>query len=584
MSQESPQPAPQDAPAGVEGEADLASSPAAPQPEVNEEELEFKPVVKYTAIGVLSCLVLGLGYATFRCGYSQGYDEAVSSQQVAEKLNETAVRNLTYFMQSSAADDAELAALAADADNRLSWIVDRGIRREAQWLLVQTLLERGLSEQAESLLCRLYPEPPADAIGARRAEQAAVAFLNNRENETAAAWYRRAADAYGALGMPGEQAEALQQLFAVRSLSSATAPEKEARELLDEIAPLGEHAATLRLMVQVYLGELARNRGAAGEAQKYFAAARESAVAAPATAVGATYRAIAQLESGDLAAGLPTLSTAMAKLGMSPADRLCRLQALRCRAAAVMEADNDITTALGLLHRAEGAADGLLPAEHPFWACLAEQRGWLLLLGQDAENALEAFRLALENPCEPAVAMQAMEGAGRCLLALNRPKEAAEQFAPCDALRRKAAPDDRAAAGRVRLLWAQALDHQGQTEKASELYAQAAQLLQQAGESERANLLTALLGRGYALVQAQQWAEATAVWQQVLPLVQEKPDRREEARNMLAECRRHSRALPLPEPAPEDARAAAEAAAEGAAAAPEDGEADDEEAAAAETP
>ena len=43
----------------------------------------------------------------------------------------------------------------------------------------------------------------------------------------------------------------------------------------------------------------------------------------------------------------------------------------------------------------------------------------------------------------------------------------------------------------------------------------------------------AMLGRGYALIELQRWADAYTVWEQTLPLVEDQHDRREEVRSQL---------------------------------------------------
>lgn len=553
-------------------------------PVETEADLEYKPVVVYTAAGLLACAALGLLASVYWLGHRQGYAAGIASEQVASRLNHTAAENLNRFMQLRAADDAELQALAADPAKELGWIQDADIRREAQWQLANILLSRGMADSAAPLLKALFAEAPQEPLWARRAAETGDALLAARSAEEAAAWYRRAADMFAAQNRPSENLTALEHYFAALGATPQGFARPEAAEsLLKETADRPE-ARALRAALRLHLALLYRGRGDETAASAAFRSVTDTLApgGTPAADLSAAEQiccGTAMAEQGNADAALPLLTQGEAKLGHETTDALWRLMALRRAASARMQQSGDVNGALALLNRAEGLAEHLLPAEHAFHACLAEQRGWLLLLSQDEESALASFTRAAEAPHDAVTAMQAMEGAGRCLLALNRAAEAETMLQRSAALRAKQAPADKAGAGRVALLTAQALDHRGKTVEAAELYGKAAQLLTEAGEAESANLLTALLGRGYALEQLRKWEEGRHVWERITPLVKDIPDRREEARTHLNECRRHSH---LPSVvSPHDEQATAEAAAADAAAEAEEDEADDEESAAA---
>lgn len=535
--------------------------------EEDDANLEFKPVVKYTALGLAVCAFVGLTWATFRLGVSQGFTEGVASQQVAERLNAAAAQQLAQLLQCGSADDAELQAMAAEADARLAWIRDEQIRREALWQLAQTLLERRMGDQAAPLLQKLFDGAPQEALWTRRMMAVGDAYFAARDPKTAADWYRRAADT----SQGGVKPDALAKLFAAQSLRGIGSA-----ELLKEVEALGPDSRPLQMVILTHLGELARTRGAAGEARACFEKAVKAAGdPAAMSADELIYYATALTELGKAADGLRYLNEGLNRLGHEPEMLGARLIGLRQAAAATMSVHNDVNAALALLNRAEGAAEGVLPASDSFWSCLAEQRGWLLLLLQEHEAALAEFQRALENPCDAQLTAQALEGAARCQLVLNRAKEAEELLKRCLTLREKQAGGDAAAPGRVLLLMAQAEDQQGRMNDSVTTYQRAAEALQKAGDTE--NLITALFGRGYALVKFAKWPEAMEVWQQVDPLVKDKNDRREEARRMLNLCRAHNH-LPAKLQDPADSAETAEAAAIEAAAEAE--EVDDEEAAA----
>lgn len=572
VAEENPAVAPEEAAPAVPAEDDFLSG-----------EWEYKPAVKYTAAGLLAAAVIGLGCSIYWLGHRQGFAAGVESDLVSEKLNAAAASNLTRFMQLTAADDAELQALAADPDKELAWVKDPAIRREAEWQLVAVLMKRGMLSSAESLLNALFATEQASEQWAHRAAEVGDAFFAARNPQEAASWYGRAAQSFAALGRSAEQVAVLQQHFAALCATAEGCTPRALNDL-EHLVATGETARSLRTGIRLRLALMCHARGQMEAAADALLRITDELLPGGSPVAGITpaeqiIAGIALAEQGQNEAALALLTKGEASLGHELSDAPCRLEALRRTASVIMQHTGDVNAALALLNRAEGVAECVLPPEHDFWACLAEQRGWLLLLAQDEEAALASFLRAADTPRDIAVAMQAMEGAGRCQLALNKAEEAEKMLTRCAELRRKQAAADKAGLGRVTLLLAQAQDHQGQTEKAAVNYGNAAALLAQAGEPEAANYLTALLGRGYALVQLKQWTEGQKVWETIQPLVKEQPDRREEARTHLNECRRHNHQPSVA--VPHDPQATAEAAAADAAA---EGEAEaediDEEAAA----
>ena len=100
----------------------------------------------------------------------------------------------------------------------------------------------------------------------------------------------------------------------------------------------------------------------------------------------------------------------------------------------------------------------------------------------------------------------------------------------------------------MNLLLGQIHDQQGRVAEAEAAYAIAMEKLPADVPEEQGNRLAAMLGRAYALTELQRWADAYAVWQQLLPLVEEQYDRREEVRSQL---RRIKPLIPAAPPAAE---------------------------------
>lgn len=582
LREEAPSAAPQDFGPLAAEPAEAPATAAAEDAVYNPEEWEYKPAVKYTAAGLLAAAVIGLGCSIYWLGHRQGFAAGVESDLVSERLNSAAAANLTNFMQLSAADDADLQALAADPEQALAWVKDPAVRREAEWQLVSVLMKRGLLASAEALLNSLFATEQPSEQWAFRAAEVGDAFFAARNPQEAAAWYRRAAKDFAAVQHPAESVNALHRYFAALCAAPSGCTPKQAQALEKELPP-GELTRSLRCALVLQQALYLHRRGQTEEAGTAYGRVLAELLPAGKTAANLcaaeqVMAGIALAETGKYAEAQPLLTAGEAALGHEGEDALNRLEALRRLASVTMQLSGDVNAALALLNRAEGVAECLLPADHDFWGCLAEQRGWLQLLSQDEDAALASFLRAVENPSDAAVAMQAMEGAGRCYLALNKADEAEKLLNRCAALRRKQAAGDAAGLGRVTLLLAQAQDHQGRTADAAENYGTAAALLEQAGAPEAANRLTALLGRGYALVQLKKWAEGQQVWESIQPLVKDIPDRREEARTHLNECRRHNHQPSVG--VPHDPQATAEAAAADAAAEGESVDDIDEEAAA----
>ena len=134
-------------------EEDKTSTPPADDTEV---ELEFRPWVKWCAVGLAGVASLGLFLATYYVGYGQGeesgFQQATQSGLVQESLNDAASQNVLNFMRLASASDAHLLQAAANTDAAFGWVRDAGVRQEAEWSLACALLERSLADSAVAVL------------------------------------------------------------------------------------------------------------------------------------------------------------------------------------------------------------------------------------------------------------------------------------------------------------------------------------------------------------------------------------------------------------------------------------------------
>lgn len=530
--------------------------------QVPEEELEFKPIVKYVGIALAAMALFGLEYATYHFGRQRGHAEAVASGQVAASVNETAVGNLTHFMQIATADDETLLAAVGDSRKSLGWIKDDGVRLEAEWTLVQALLDRSMLHKGTRLLAGLIQQAPATAIWARRVLLVARGLAGEGYRDAALAYYRCAAERHEELQRQDGQLEALAEM--VELLASSPAEAESILPALDALqqkaADLGERGKELRANVLAYMGRLCRVHGRHAEALKYFEQALSGVDSrkTPQLASAAVCFGSALMEKGDTARAKELLRDGVGRLGENPADTPYLVTALRDLARLEQE-DGNADNALALLYRAEGAATGRVAESSPFWICLYDQRGWVNYTRGAYELALADFVRAIRQPNVPEdMRAQPLEGAGRCCITLGKGQEAVQYLQECRAMREKLFSSDTLSAGRVNLLLGQAYDLNGKAAQAADAYSRAIGLLPESkGNPDR---LYALLGQAYALTQLQQWEAAVAAWSALAPLVEDDAARKHEVATQLQLCKRRALSAGMDEeasPASVPVRAAA---------------------------
>lgn len=505
-----------------------------------EEQLEWRPSVKYIGIGVLLLVLLGVEYATYCLGTERGYAQAMASGEVPETVNKAAVENLRHFMQAATSEDQALLKAVRERKTGLAWIKDPALRLEAEWTLAQALIDRGLAHEGTEMLDGLVQQAPATAVWGRRTLIVARSMASEGCVKEAFACYRSAAERFAFLGDKEGQLKAMAEM--VELLAASSAGSDTALPALDALqrqaSSLGAEGKELRANILAYMGRLYRAHGNHAEALKCFEEALSGVDLrkTPALASAEVCFGSALLEKGDRARAAKLLRDGVRRLGDGPADAPYLVTALR-ELARLEQEEGQLDRALALLYRAEGAATGRIADQSAFWICLYDQRGWINYTRGDYEQALTDFSRAvgLEGTA-PAMRAQPLEGAGRCYMALGRADEAHAVLEECLALRGKCYPEDTAALGRINLLLGQACDLVGQTEKAAEAYGNAATLL--SSPEQENDRLNAMLGRAYALTQMGEWQTAVEAWTELRPLVKEDADRRSEVETQLAACQR----------------------------------------------
>ncbi len=527
-------------------ESPSENQPLSPE-ELSSEELEFKPVVKYAAIGLAIVTLLGVEYATYKLGFSNGFTSGVTSEVVSEAVNNAAVENLTHFMQAATADEATLLHTVRTRETGLAWIKNPSVRREAEWMLALATMNRGKVADAADMLKALFPRDEASELWARRAVLTARSFAETGDSKSAVAYYRYASRCYGKLGRQREQLGAYsEQAELIASAAENSAAQLKALETLQtEVANLGEPGKLLQANLLAYMGRIHRSHGKHQEALKCFEKALTGVDLdkVPTLAGAAVCMGSALLEKGDTEQAARLLRDGVSRLGEHPGDAVYLASALRDLARIELESSNS-ENALALLYRAEGAAMGRIDAADPYWACLYDQRGWVNFAKEAHEAALADFSRALASGSMPEeLRAQPLEGAGRCCIVLGRIDEALSYLQEAVKLRSTHFAADKTALGRVYLALAQVYDMDGKTRDAANAYALAAQNLpKETGEDN--DRFQAMMSQAYALSQLRDWNAAIQTWDALRSEVQKGSPRAREVEEQFNLCRLHGASLP----------------------------------------
>ena len=523
-----------------------------------EEELEFRPWVLWTGVGLAAAACVGLCVLAYDYSYSKGFDKgsqsgfdvAIQSGMVQDKLNTAASQNVLSFMRLASASDEHLLSVAGDVDTAFGWIKDQAVREESEWCLAEALLERGMTAPALKVLEPLFKRVPRSRDWAFRALQAGNLLISQQQYEAAGACYRQAVSIFAEQKQADYQHLCQRQLVALEICTPRSTEEALAacQKLCVELKEQGDAARPLCAMLLVHMGELNRAKGNTSAAEPLFREALQGvdthSVTLPEYAV---YYGTALLELGNAAEAEPLLRVAERNTGSRPSEITARLQALR-QLAVIEQARGHNVTALSLLHRAQGVGEGRLHSANAFWPCLFDQRGWIHYTVQNYQTALLDFNAALTATQEAALLVQPQEGAARCYLELGRTDLALPLLEKCLGIRNELFAGDRAALGRIHLLLGQIYDQQGKTAEAEAAYGAAIENSAGNTPDEEDNRRLALMGRAYALTQLRRWQEAYDAWEQLMPLLGDQHDRREEARTQLRRLKAHLGPESAPQP------------------------------------
>lgn len=156
----------------------------------------------------------------------------------------------------------------------------------------------------------------------------------------------------------------------------------------------------------------------------------------------------------------------------------------------------------------------------------------------------------LEGTREPALRVQALEGAGRCLMNMQRAAEATPFFNDCLNLRTKQFADDKESLARAWILAAQSYEPQKKPQQAASAYAQALSLI----TVDSGNYRAAAFGRAKALADAGLWQQSMEAWQNLAPVVAKDDEDSLEVQEAIAACMQQLNPnVTAPVPAPDAA-------------------------------
>lgn len=522
--------------------------------EQREEEYELKPAVKWIAAGILLALVVALEIATYRIGVSHGREDPSPAAQ--SRSDAKAVLNLSHFLQCTSADDATLEKLVNNRSKELAWIKEKSLLREAEWMLGESLLQRGLIASARSLFDELFGEQNTapDIMWTRRMEITAAAEAKQGDPQRALSAYTRARKNYEKLQSIRDELRCLNHEIELLTIENNPQNLVSAlKQLYARAGELGDEGLELQVSTLAHLGRIFRAQGDIDGSNKYFQLAVQAWNGEPRQELASSRICLGEalLEAGSKEEARKQLEQGIAECAATGTEGDYLLSGLRSLARLASER-GEADEALSYLYRAEGIARTVLEKDSPYWPCLYDQRGWILLNKNVPELALADFKKATAYAGEPTAMAQAYEGIGRASLELGQADESQNALEKAVSLRDEYFANDFASKARVNHLLGMACDMKGKTEESITAYSRALKNIHKTNGVAANSLKTdILLSLAYAYSEKKQWGNALPCWEEVLPLVA--AERQQEIRNQLNECRRELAKKPAsPEPLEEE--------------------------------
>lgn len=506
----------------------------------------LSPRTKWLVALCLGVLVMLLEFLTYHMAYRIGYDEGMLTPPpvVVQKSDEKAMQNLSRFMADVFASRESLAGILDNREERLAWIRDPELRTETAWGLTRELIGRDGVDLAFPTARELIGAGYAAGryqVWAPRADVVAKALLAEHQYSSAYDCFKTAAEGYEKAGMAEPLVRTLQTMSSIDQMLNRY---EEAGTLLqravEAAARLGEESLPVRSRLMAAQGRLARAMGRIPESRAYF---RKALALCPQPEKATGDLALASISMGEamLEADRKDEARELFLKGLAGSGHDSYLlndclNALRGLARISTEQGN-YEEALAYLYQAEGAARGVLPTDHAFWAGLYDQRGWVNIMRKAAPEARADFLKAIaSSSASPIISAQSREGLGKAWLDAGDGDKARENLQKALQLRQSHFVSDFLSLGRVYYSLGLACDMAGDRESALQSYAEAVNYLLKCAEgAERRSLLVqSYLCKAYALCDGKQWKEAAEAFEAVLPMLE--GERRSENYKQLGRC------------------------------------------------
>ena len=438
-----------------------------------------------------------------------------------------------------------LAGILDNREERLAWIRDPELRTETAWGLTRELISRGgvvLALPAARELIDAGYAAGHYRVWAPRADAVAKALLAEHQYTSAYDYLKTAEEGYEKEGMAEPLVRTLQTMSSIDQMLNRN---EQANMLLqravDAAAHLGPDALPVRSRLLAAQGRLARTTGRIPESREYF---KKALALCPQPDKTTGDLALASISMGEamLEAGRKDEARELFLKGLSGSENASYLlndclNALRGLARISTEQGN-YEEALAYLYQAEGAARGVLPTDHAFWAGLYDQRGWVNILRKASPEARADFLKAIANSsASPVISAQSREGLGKAWLDAGEGGKAREN------LERGLFSCGSPISPRIFCPWAAYIIPwdlpaiwRGDREGALTAYAGAVDSLLKCVEgAERRDLLVqSYLCKAYALCDGEQWKEAAEAFEAVLPMLE--GEQRSENYKQLGRC------------------------------------------------
>ena len=419
----------------------------------------LSPRTKWLIALCLCALVMLLEFLTYHMAYRIGYDEGMLTTPpvVVQKSDEKAMQNLSRFMADVFASRESLAGILDNREERLAWIRDPELRTETAWGLTRELISRDGVDRALPAARELIDAGYASGryrVWAPRADAVAKALLAEHQYSPAYGYLKTAVEGYEKEGMAEPLVRALQTMSSIDQMLNRN---EEANVLLqhavDAAAHLGTDALPVRSRLMAAQGRLARATGRIPESRAYF---KKALALCPQPDKTTGDLALASISMGEamLEAGRKDEARELFLKGLTGSENASYLlndclNALRGLARISTEQGN-YEEALAYLYQAEGAARGVLPADHAFWAGLYDQRGWVNIMRKAAPEARADFLKAIANSAaSPVISAQSLEGLGKAWLDAGEGDKARENLQKALQLRESHYASDVLSLGRV---------------------------------------------------------------------------------------------------------------------------------------